>query len=99
MRAASWPRLLIVILTSALPCGSSASPEAGASSKSLANQEPLLTLKGHRDGIFCVAYSPDGRRLASAGRDHLVKIWDSASGKEVLTLKGHTNQVLRLAFS
>jgi WD40 repeat protein len=35
-----------------------------------------------------VAYSPDGRRLASVSYDKTVKIWDSATGKELLALKG-----------
>ena len=36
-----------------------------------------------------VAFSPDGQRLASASSDQTVKIWDSATGKELFALKGH----------
>jgi WD40 repeat protein len=46
-----------------------------------------------------VAFSPDGKRLASAGRDQTVKVWDVASGQETLTLKGHTDWVTSVAFS
>jgi tetratricopeptide (TPR) repeat protein len=50
-----------------------------------------------------VAFSPDSRRLASAGGQWNmpgeVKVWDVASGEELLTLRGHTNEVMAVAFS
>src|SRR5438067_8919508 len=58
-----------------------------------------LILGGHQDCIYCTAYSPDGKRVASASKDQTVKIWDAASGRLLHTLRGHSNQVLRLAFS
>src|SRR5262249_26004584 len=36
-----------------------------------------------------VAFSPDGKRLASASGNHTVKVWDAQTGQELLTLKGH----------
>ena len=48
----------------------------------------LLTLRGHADLISAVAWSPDGRFLASASFDRAVKIWDSVSGNEIRTLSG-----------
>src|SRR5205085_1926373 len=45
-----------------------------------------------------VAFSPDGRRLASAGSDRTVKVWNSATGQQI-TLRGHTAAVLCVVFS
>jgi WD40 repeat protein len=46
-----------------------------------------------------VAFSPDGKRLASTGDDQTVRVWDTATGQELLTLKGHKDRVWRVAFS
>jgi WD40 repeat protein len=62
------------------------------------NPEPL-TLKGHANYVTCVAFSPDGKQLASASADRTAKTWDAATGKELLTLNAHTDWVWSVAYS
>src|SRR5262245_13145665 len=46
------------------------------------------TLKGHSGEVWPVAYSPDGRTLASGSWDKTIKLWEMATGKERAMLKG-----------
>src|SRR5438477_9547556 len=63
-----------------------------------AGQE-ALTLKGHTGLVLSVAFSADGKRIASGSVDRTVKVWDAHTGQEALTLKGHTGTVWSVAFS
>ena len=42
--------------------------------------------KGHRDGVFCVAFSPDGKFVVSGSSDHTIKVWSIADGTMVREL-------------
>jgi eukaryotic-like serine/threonine-protein kinase len=62
---------------------------------------PFRTLKGHRNYVWKVAFSPDGRYLASGSWDSTVKVWDlrAAESAEPVTLRGHAGYIHGLAFS
>jgi WD40 repeat protein len=62
-------------------------------------ENELKTLKGHSDTVNAVAFTPDGKRLATGSSDDLIIIWDAATGKDETTLKGHEDSVLGLCFS
>ena len=53
--------------------------------------QDLLALQGHTQMVWSVAFSPDGKRLASAAWDKTVKVWDAQTGQELHTLTGHTD--------
>ena len=52
----------------------------------------------HSDTIFGLEFSPDGKYLASASADHLVKVFDAAEGELIRVFEGHTHHVLDVAW-
>jgi WD40 repeat protein len=68
-----------------------------------ATERTVRTLTGHTGGISSAAYSPDGKQVVTAGcgrtdqrrvcQEGSARIWDAATGEELHTLTGHTDQV------
>jgi WD40 repeat protein len=57
----------------------------------VASRRELATLRGHRRLVVCLAFSPDGRTLASGAEDDLVKLWDVTSRQETASFRGHAD--------
>ncbi|MDY7050261.1 MAG: serine/threonine-protein kinase [Microcystis panniformis WG22] len=57
------------------------------------------TLTGHSYTVHSLAYSPDGRYIASGSMDNTIKIWEVATGKELRILTGHSDWVNSVAYS
>ena len=61
--------------------------------------QPLTTLAGHTGRVRSVAFSPDGRRLASGSEDQTVGLWDVSTGQRLHNWPAHSDVVQAVAFS
>jgi WD40 repeat protein/serine/threonine protein kinase len=60
----------------------------------------LITLRPHPHTVLGLAFSPDGKRIITAGsEDHTCQVWDVRTGTELLVLHGHTGRINCVAFS
>jgi WD40 repeat protein len=74
-------------------------PEALATGQAPKRWVERFTLHDHLGAVHAVTFSPDGRRLASAGQDGSVRVRDAESGREIVVLRGHTDCAYTLAYS
>jgi WD40 repeat protein len=65
----------------------------------VADQSLVRTIAGHSDNVLDVAFSPDGKYVATCSYDKLAIIWDVATGEKIRELKNHVDAVYSLAYS
>jgi WD40 repeat protein/uncharacterized caspase-like protein len=59
----------------------------------------VKVIRGHRNVVFALAFSPDGKRLISGSGDKSAIIWDVATGKQLFRLMGHSEKIEAVAFN
>jgi WD40 repeat protein len=71
-------------------CSSSAASDVGGRD-ALAQPGTRLRRERHQR-VGALAWSPDGRYIASGGTDQIVRVWDTITGEDVVTYRGHVDQ-------
>ena len=103
LRVAGTAGTLLDTGTTAEPPAASASrttaPAPSPSSALVSPSHLVRTLIGHTEAVWGVAFSPDGRLLATASEERTARVWDPASGRHLRTLTGHDGGVRGVAFS
>jgi WD40 repeat protein len=64
-----------------------------------ATGKEIRQFRGHRDNVDALAFSADGKRIATGGADKTVRLWKVETGVEIQVFTGHTATVLAVAYS
>jgi WD40 repeat protein len=65
----------------------------------IANASLIWKAEGHSRSVVCLAFSADGKLLASGSADGEIRVWNAEDGKPVATFAGHSGRVLGLMFA
>jgi WD40 repeat protein len=98
----SQPRLPYQALRALLLGGVLLTTMATAGDEPAPPDSVVATLKGHTEIVYAVAFSPDGTHVLTGSFDKTLKLWETATGKEIKTFggpSGHQNLILSVAFS
>jgi WD40 repeat protein len=88
-----------VCLSSVIVCNFTVVFAQDLSGQSSPGPPAIISQAGHSGGVDTIAFSPDGRWLASGGIDSILRIWNLTTGQVVRTLGGQGGEISSLAFS